>query len=203
MESRDTTFTNKPNPVYLLGYDIGSSSVKTALVNADSGRPVKIISHPKTEMEIIAKHPDWAEQHPETWWDSVCKATKTILKETQIAPSEIKGIGIAYQMHGLVCVDKNQEVLRPSVIWCDSRAVEIGNRAFSEIGEEKCLSHFLNSPGNFTASKLKWVKENEPEIFAKIHKIMLPGDYIAMKLTGKIHTTVSGLSEGIFWVNSS
>ncbi|MCR9288793.1 MAG: FGGY family carbohydrate kinase [Bacteroidetes bacterium] len=185
--------------MYLLGYDIGSSSIKVALVEASSGETVKLMQHPKSELTIIANHADWAEQHPETWWNSVCQATKELLQETQIDPSKINGIGIAYQMHGLVCIDENQAVLRPSIIWCDSRAVSIGNKAFSEIGEEKCLNHFLNSPGNFTASKLKWVKENEPEIYSQIDKIMLPGDYIAMKLTGNTRTTVSGLSEGIFW----
>lgn len=185
--------------MYLLGYDIGSSSIKAALIKANSGETISIVQYPDSELDIISKQADWAEQHPEIWWESICKATHRILQETQIDPSKIKGIGIAYQMHGLVCVDKNQEVLRPSIIWCDSRAVKIGNKAFSEIGEEKCLSHLLNSPGNFTASKLKWVKDNEPEIYNQIDKIMLPGDYIAMKLTGQINTTISGLSEGIFW----
>lgn len=185
--------------MYLLGYDIGSSSIKAALVNAETGKAIKVVHFPKFEMEITAKEIGWAEQSPEVWWENVCKATQEILQNTEIDPHQIKGIGIAYQMHGLVLVDKNQEVLRPSIIWCDSRAVEIGNKAFTNLTEEKCLSHLLNSPGNFTASKLKWVKENEPEIYSRIHKIMLPGDYIAMKLTGEITTTISGLSEGIFW----
>ena len=185
--------------MYLLGYDIGSSSIKAALVNAETGKAVKVTHFPKNEMEIIAKEVGWAEQSPEIWWENVCQATQEILQTTQVDPQKIKGIGIAYQMHGLVLVDENQEVLRPSIIWCDSRAVEIGNKAFSNLTEEKCLSHLLNSPGNFTASKLKWVKENEPGNYSRIHKMMLPGDYIAMKLTGAITTTISGLSEGVFW----
>ena len=185
--------------MYLLGYDIGSSSIKAALVKAGSGEAVHIVQHPKLELDIISKQVGWAEQHPEIWWESVCQATKILLKETEVNPQEIKGIGIAYQMHGLVLIDKNQKVLRPSIIWCDSRAVEIGNEAFKAIGKEKCLHHFLNSPGNFTASKLKWVKDNEPEIYHRIDKILLPGDYIALKLTGEARTSVSGLSEGIFW----
>ena len=185
--------------MFLLGYDIGSSSIKAALIKVDSGEAIKIIQHPKSELDIISQQVGWAEQHPEVWWKSVCRATSAILNETGIDPKEIKGIGIAYQMHGLVLVDKSQNVLRPSIIWCDSRAVEIGNEAFDALGEEYCLSHFLNSPGNFTASKLKWVKENEPELFAQIDKVLLPGDYIAMKLTGEAKTTVSGLSEGVFW----
>ncbi|MEM6699481.1 MAG: FGGY family carbohydrate kinase [Bacteroidota bacterium] len=184
---------------YLLGYDLGSSSIKAALIDAQTQETLAIVQSPETEMEIAAPQADWAEQDPEIWWQHICKATQKILAQTSVNAKEIKGIGISYQMHGLVLIDENQEVIRPSIIWCDSRAVEIGNRAFEEIGQEKSLTHLLNSPGNFTASKLKWVKENEPEIYAKIHKIMLPGDYIAMRLTGQINTTPSGLSEGILW----
>jgi xylulokinase len=150
-------------------------------------------------MAIIAVKPGWAEQNPEDWWINLKAATNEVLKISKINPVDIKGIGISYQMHGLVIIDKNHKVLRPSIIWCDSRAVNIGDKAFQDLSSEKCLSHLLNSPGNFTASKLKWVKENEPDIFKQIYKIMLPGDYIAMKLTGNIATTASGLSEGMFW----
>ncbi len=185
--------------MYLLGYDIGSSSIKAALVDAKSGKTKGVVQYPEKEMEIIAKEAGWAEQNPETWWEYTCMATQKLLRETGVSSNEIQSIGISYQMHGLVLVDENQEALRPSIIWCDSRAVEIGNTAFDSIGHEKSLAHHLNSPGNFTASKLKWVKENEPELFQKAHKIMLPGDYIAMKLTGETCTTISGLSEGILW----
>ena len=185
--------------MYLLGYDIGSSSIKAALVNADNGALEAVVQHPETEMSILAGQSGWAEQDPQVWWECVCAATEKLLSKTNIQPADIQGIGISYQMHGLVIVDENQKVLRPSIIWCDSRAVEIGNKAFEEIGPEKCLSHLLNSPGNFTASKLKWVQENEPEVYSRIDKFMLPGDYIAMRLTGEIFTTPSGLSEGIFW----
>ena len=185
--------------MYLLGYDIGSSSVKASLVNAVTGKCVASAFYPKTEAAIIAVKQGWAEQEPSNWWENLKLSTKAIMTESGIKADEIKAIGISYQMHGLVCVDKNRNVLRPAIIWCDSRAVPYGQKAFETIGEEKCLSHLLNSPGNFTASKLAWIKENEPEIFEKIYKIMLPGDYIAMKLTGEICTTVSGLSEGMFW----
>lgn len=185
--------------MYLLGYDIGSSSIKAALVDGATGETLGIAQYPDVEMEMIALQPGWAEQDPEVWWKNVCLATKKLLQDFPAAKKEIKAIGIAYQMHGLVLVDQKNEVLRPSIIWCDSRAVEIGKKAFQEIGEEKCLQHLLNSPGNFTASKLKWVKDNEPEIYDKIHKMMLPGDFIAMKLTGEIGTTISGLSEGMLW----
>lgn len=185
--------------MYLLGYDIGSSSVKAALVEAESGKALAVVQCSEMEMDIIAKEAGWAEQDPETWWKYTCMATQKLLQQTGINAKEIQSIGISYQMHGLVLVDENQEVLRPSIIWCDSRAVEIGNAAFEVIGEEKSLAHHLNSPGNFTASKWKWVKENEPDVYAKIDKMMLPGDYIAMKLTGETCTTISGLSEGILW----
>ena len=185
--------------MYLLGYDIGSSSVKASLVDAQTGKCVSSAFYPKSEAAIIAAKPGWAEQEPSSWWEYLKLATADVLSSSGADSSDIKAIGISYQMHGLVCVDKDGNVLRPSIIWCDSRAVPYGQKAFDTIGHEACLSHLLNSPGNFTASKLAWVKENEPELYSKIHKIMLPGDYIAMKLTGEICTTVSGLSEGMLW----
>jgi len=183
----------------LLGYDIGSSSIKAALVHTGTGAVVGVVNSPATEMNIIAAQSGWAEQDPEVWWQHICLATKKLLTLTGVNLADIKAIGISYQMHGLVTVDKFGEVLRPSIIWCDSRAVKIGEVAFDRIGHEKCATHHLNSPGNFTASKLKWVQNHEPAIYNEIDKIMLPGDYIAMRLTGEICTTVSGLSEGILW----
>lgn len=185
--------------MYLLGFDIGSSSVKASLVNGETGDCVASAFYPKNEMKITAVQAGWAEQHPELWWENLKLALAEVMQSSKVPASEIDSIGISYQMHGLVVVDKNQQVLRPSIIWCDSRATEIGEKAFQEIGAEKCLSSLLNSPGNFTASKLKWVKDNEPELYSRIDKIMLPGDYIAMKLSGEIKTTASGLSEGIMW----
>lgn len=185
--------------MYVLGYDIGSSFVKATLVSSTTSNVLKVVRTPKNEMEIMAPQTGWAEQHPEDWWTNVCLATRQLLLETGVNPDKIQSIGIAYQMHGLVLVDEYRAVLRPSIIWCDSRAVEIGHKAAQQLGAENCLGRYLNTPGNFTASKLKWVKENEPEVYARIYKIMLPGDYIAMQLTGQITTTVSGLSEGVFW----
>lgn len=185
--------------MYLLGYDIGSSSVKASLVNAESGKCVSSAFFPKTEAEIIAVKPGWAEQNPESWWENLKLATQAVLTKSGVDARDIKAIGISYQMHGLVCVDKNGQVLRPAIIWCDSRAIPYGQKAIEMLGEEMCLSHLLNSPGNFTASKLAWIKENEPAIYERIDKIMLPGDYIAMRLSGTICTTISGLSEGMFW----
>jgi xylulokinase len=185
--------------MYYIGYDIGSSSVKVALVEAATGKKIIVLNEPQNEMEIVSLHSDWAEQDPEIWWQHICVATKRAIRDANIEASKIKGVGISYQMHGMVIVDKNGNSLRNAIIWCDSRAVEIGNKAFEELGQEKCMSHLLNSPGNFTASKLKWVKENEPEIYSKVYKYMLPGDYIAYKLTNEITTTKNGLSEGTLW----
>lgn len=185
--------------MFLLGYDIGSSSVKASLVDAYSGKCVASTFYPKHEAEILAPQTGWAEQQPAMWWENLKLATADVLYSSRVNKDDIKAIGISYQMHGLVCVDKDQQVLRPAIIWCDSRAVSIGQKAFDELGSDVCLSHLLNSPGNFTASKLAWVKRNEPQIFEKIDKIMLPGDYIAMKMTGNVCTTISGLSEGVMW----
>jgi len=185
--------------MYLLGIDIGSSSVKASIVDGASGKCVASAFYPKQEMKITALQPGWAEQSPELWWENLKLCIHEVMKVTGIEPKTIDSIGISYQMHGLVVVDKHQKVLRPSIIWCDSRAAAYGNKAFKDLGEKECLENLLNSPGNFTASKLKWVKENEPELYSHIDKIMLPGDYIAMKLSGEIKTTASGLSEGILW----
>lgn len=183
----------------LLGIDIGTSSIKVSVVDAQSQCCIASAQYPETEAEIISLQTGWAEQSPEIWWQNVKTAILKLHQTKKYNPLNIKAIGIAYQMHGLVCVDKNQNVLRNSIIWCDSRAVEIGNKAFDAIGNERCLSNLLNSPGNFTASKLAWIKENEPDVFDKIDKIMLPGDFIAMKLTNSMTTSISALSEGVFW----
>jgi xylulokinase len=191
--------SNQLYRMYLLGIDVGTSSIKVSIVKSETQEIVASAQYPETESEIKSLKPGWAEQSPEMWWEHVQQA---ILKANQTGsydPKNIEAIGIAYQMHGLVVIDKNQNALRDSIIWCDSRAVEIGNSAFKSIGEEQSLSHLLNSPGNFTACKLAWVKENEPEVFDKIDKVMLPGDFIAMKLTGAVTTSGSALSEGIFW----
>lgn len=185
--------------MYYIGYDIGSSSIKIALVDSNSGKTVKVISEPKNEMTIKAIHPGWAEQDPNEWWELICIGTRRIINESEIDSNLIIGVGIAYQMHGLVVVDTTGEPLRSSIIWCDSRAVSIGEKALNDLGVEECSKHLLNSPANFTASKLFWVKSNEPDLYSKIYKAMLPGDFIAYKLTNAIKTTVTGLSEGVFW----
>ena len=182
-----------------MGFDIGSSSVKASLVDADNGQCVASAFYPEHEAPITAVKAGWAEQDPQMWWDNAKLSLKKIMADANVKGEDIKAVGISYQMHGLVCVDKDKNVVRPAIIWCDSRAVPYGERALAGLGEKFCLEHMLNSPGNFTAAKLAWVKENEPENYARIYKFMLPGDYIAMKLSGVINTTVSGLSEGILW----
>jgi xylulokinase len=185
--------------MYLLGFDIGTSSIKATLMDAQTQTVAGSATSPKKEMEILAPRPGWAEQEPMSWWQNVKLAAAEILATSRVRPADIKANGITYQMHGLVAVDKSGKPLRPSIIWCDSRAVEVGARAARKIGPKKCLENLLNYPGNFTASKLRWVRENEPKVYKQIHKVMLPGDFIAMKMTGRTVTTVSGLSEGIFW----
>ena len=186
--------------MFFIGYDVGSSSVKVSLLEGDKGTVVAHATSPAgQEMPIDAPRPGWAEQSPEMWWEHLKKATAAVMATGQAGPEDIGAIGISYQMHGLVLIDEEDKVLRPAIIWCDSRAVETGEKAFREIGEERALQHLLNSPGNFTAAKLAWVKEHEPEIYAKARKFLLPGDYIALRMTGEATTTIPGLSEGIFW----
>jgi len=185
--------------MYFLGFDAGSSSIKASLLEAQTGKVVSSATSPKKELEIIAAKSGWAEQYPEAWWENVKKATAEILAASKVNPADIKAIGISYQMHGLVLVDKNKQLLRNAIIWCDSRAVPIGAKAAEEIGAKKCLQTLLNLPGNFTATRLKWVKDNQPEIYKKIYKVILPGEYVAMKLTDRIITTPGGISEHILW----
>ena len=183
----------------LLGIDIGTSFIKISVVDATTQQCVAIAQYPETENAITSLHSGWAEQSPEMWWNQTVQAIRNLNSSEKFNPKEIAAIGISYQMHGLVVVDKNKNVIRDSIIWCDSRAVETGEKAFNAIGEAICSSCLLNSPGNFTASKLGWVKNNEPDVYNKIDKIMLPGDFIAMKLTGQITTSASALSEGILY----
>lgn len=184
---------------FLLGFDIGSSSVKASIVEASTGHCVASDFYPKTEAPIWAIQPGWAEQNPDDWWTYLKHATHSVLNISQVSPAAIAAIGISWQMHGLVCVDKDLKPLRDAIIWCDSRAVPYGQQAFDTLGKDYCLGHLLNSPGNFTASKLAWVKDHEPQTFERIHRIMLPGDYIALKLSGQCTTTIEGLSEGMMW----
>ena len=183
----------------LLGYDLGSSSIKASLLDAQNGRALASAASPSTEMAIDAPRPGRAEQPPQLWWDHLIRATRSLAARPGFHLDGVEAIGISYQMHGLVVVDADLRVLRPAIIWCDSRCSEIAERAASSIGRRTCLERLLNFPGNFTASKLRWIRENEPEIYKKIHKAMLPGDYIAMKMTGLPRTTPSGLSEAILW----
>jgi len=183
----------------LLGVDLGTSSIKVAVIDADTHRVLASAQYPDVEAGITALQPGWAEQSPEGWWEAVQAAILRAHGSGAYDPRDIAAIGIAYQMHGLVLVDKQQRVLRDSIIWCDSRAVPFGDAAFSAIGERRSLERLLNSPGNFTAAKLAWVKANEPANFSQIDRVLLPGDFIAMRLTGEATTSIPALSEGIFW----
>lgn len=185
--------------MFFLGIDIGSSSIKLSVLNGSKGLSAASAQYPQFELDIASPQPAWAEQDPQTWWNCVKEGCAILFGKEGIDPQSIEAVGITYQMHGLVLVDKSQNVLRPAIIWCDSRAVPIGRAALQALGDDYCFDHLLNSPGNFTAAKLRWVQENESDIYQKIHKIMLPGDFIAMKLSGDITTTASGLSEGVFW----
>lgn len=185
--------------MYTLGLDIGSSAVKVSVLEVETGRCAGSAACPDHEMEISSPYPGWAEQAPQEWWNNAALAIRQVMNENGIRPSAVAAIGIAYQMHGLVAVDRNLQPLRPAIIWCDSRAVESGKSLFSRAGERRCMERLLNSPGNFTLSKLYWLKNHEEELYRTIRKIMLPGDYIALRMTGEVSTTLSGLSEGILW----
>ena len=185
--------------MYNLGLDLGTSFIKAALTECSSGNVVNVVSQPSSEQKIKVFKDGWAEQDPEIWWKNTCLAIKNLISLTNINPSLISRIGISYQMHGLVLLDDNGNLIRDSIIWCDDRAVSVGKKAFIELGKEKCIDQLLNSPANFTASKLKWVKNNEKELYNRVYKFMLPGDYIAYRFSGKMTTTNMGLSEAIFW----
>lgn len=184
--------------MYSLGIDIGSSSVKVSLLDIQSGKCVATATNPKTEAPITALRKGWAEQSPDMWWIQILGGIAEITA-AGYSMYEVGCIGITYQMHGLVAVGADGKPVRDSIIWCDSRSVELGREAFEAIGPDKCLDRLLGSPGNFTASKLAWVKRHEPKVFARIKYFMLPGDYIAYKLSGKIATTETGLSEQTLW----
>ena len=185
--------------MYFLGFDLGSSSLKTALVDSKTGEVLSLVKTPAEELKIDAPETGWAEQDPERWWECFCLGTREVLSQTQVAPETIVGIGIAYQMHGLVTLDAEGDVVRPSIIWCDSRAVSIGDQTFEELGADLCRARLLNEPGNFTASKLRWMQQHETEAFERTRTFFLPGDYLAYRLSGRRQTTASGLSEGILW----
>lgn len=185
--------------MYLIGFDIGSSSVKAALVDARNGQTIAAVRYPESEMRIASPQPGWAEQDPDYWWEAVCQASRMVVQKSGIDASDIGAIGIAYQMHGLVLCNRQGQALRPAIIWCDNRAIESGQALEQQLGTSFCLEHYLNTPGNFTAAKLKWVLDQEPALATQIYKMMLPGDYIALKMTGVFSSTVSGLSEGILW----
>ncbi|MFA7672464.1 MAG: xylulokinase [Clostridia bacterium] len=173
---------------YLLGIDIGTSATKTVLFSI-KGEAIASASY---EYPLYQPYPGWAEQDPKDWWDAVCETCKEVIKKTGIDNKLIKGIGLSGQMHGLVMLDKHDNLLGRSIIWCDQRtekqAAEIEDRI-----TRKRLIEITANPAitGFTAAKIMWVKENLPEIYAKATKIMLPKDYIQYMLTGEFSTEVS------------
>jgi xylulokinase len=185
--------------MYVLGIDLGTSSVKVSVVELSTAKTIVTVQYPESERAIISLEPGWAEQNPEQWWNDVQQAILKANTPHLYNHKHIQAIGIAYQMHGLVLIDIQCQPLRNSIIWCDSRAVPYGDAALNALGNKFCLTHLLNFPGNFTAAKLAWVEDNDPHIFNQIHRVLLPGDYLALKFTGHATTTESALSEGIFW----
>src|SRR4030042_1300736 len=178
-----------------LGIDLGSSFIKAALLDARTGASGGTASYAKAEQPILAPAPGFAEQDPHEWYRNLCLAVRELLAVQGISGDEIAAVGISYQMHGLVCVDGARRVLRPAIIWCDSRAVPYGQKALDGIGFDQCMTHMLNSPGNFTAAKLAWVKENEPDLFSRIEAVLLPGDWLCTTTTGSGTPTAAALSE--------
>lgn len=182
-----------------LGIDAGSSFIKAALYDAGSGSVAARASWPDREMPVDVPAPGHAEQDPELWWEGVRQLCVQLQARAGGAMQAVQAIGIAYQMHGLVLVDREIRPVRPAIIWCDSRAAEIGRQAGKDLGAVLCNTRLLNSPGNFTASKLFWVKQNEPAVFARAYRLLLPGDFLAARLTGRMATTPGGLSEAVLW----
>ena len=183
----------------LCGIDLGTSAIKFSVVDAANQKLIFTCSFPDIENEIYSPELGFAEQDPEHWWYCVKQAIIIGNSSGKYNPKDISAIGISYQMHGLVVLNAENKVLRNSIIWCDSRATGIGEKAFNDIGNQNCQSNLLNSPGNFTASKLAWVKQNQPHIYDQIDKVLLPGDYISGCLCHSYTTSSSALSEGIFW----
>lgn len=185
--------------MYLLGFDIGSSSIKGALIDAESKKTIRVVSAPDREMPIDSPDRGFAEQDPEMWWKYVCRCSNMLMEHHPEAKNRIGAIGLTYQMHGLVLTDDEGKVLRSSVIWCDSRAVSTGRELEEKLDANAFLGSHYNVPGNFTFSKLRWVQKHQPDIFEQSEKFMLPGDYIAFRMTGEIRTSYTGLSEAILW----
>ncbi len=162
-----------------IGVDLGTSAVKLLLMSAD-GTIENVVSK---EYPLYFPHPGWSEQKPEDWWDAVVAGIRELTEGFD--KSRVAGISFGGQMHGLVILDENDDVIRPAILWNDGRTGKETDYLNNEIGKEKLSEYTANIAfAGFTAPKILWVKANEPENFAKIAKIMLPKDYIAYKLSG-------------------
>lgn len=176
---------------YLLGIDIGTSGTKTVLFD-EAGNT---IASALGEYPLYQPNVGWAEQDPEDWWKATFSTIKAVLGKSGVNPSDVKGVGLSGQMHGAVLLDKDNQVLRKAIIWCDQRSSAECDQITSIIGKERLIEITANPAlTGFTASKVMWVKNNEPEIFEKVKKILLPKDYIRFKLTGEFATEVSDAS---------
>jgi xylulokinase len=180
---------------FLLGLDIGTSGVKALIMDEKAEK----ITTSTVEYPLKTPKVNWAEQEPTDWWNGTVEAIKQVINKSSVDPKGIKGIGLSGQMHGLVALDKEYKVLRPAILWCDQRTGKQCQYITEKIGAERLID-LVSNPAltGFTAGKLIWVRENEPEIYEKIYKILLPKDYIRFRLTGEFATEVSDASGTLF-----
>ncbi|SHF27510.1 xylulokinase [Caldanaerobius fijiensis DSM 17918] len=180
---------------YLVGIDIGTSGTKTVLFDVNGNT----IASSTVEYDMFQPEIGWAEQDPEDWWRATCQSLNNVIKKSGIKPEDIKGVGLSGQMHGAVLLDKEGNVLRSAIIWCDQRSSDECDEITDIIGYDRLIEIAANPAlTGFTAPKVMWVKKHQPEIFEKIAHILLPKDYIRYKLTGEFATEVSDASGTLF-----
>ena len=173
---------------YLLGIDIGTSACKVAVFDKEG----KVLAAANGDYPVYYPQEGWAEQNPEEWWSAVCRATKETVQKAGIAPAEIAGVGIDGQSWSAIALDKEGKVLTNTPIWMDTRAQDICERLNKEIGEDKIFEVAGNSlQPSYTTAKIIWYKENLPEVYEKIDKILQSNSFIAFKLTGAITQDMS------------
>ncbi|MEG1985165.1 MAG: xylulokinase [Oscillospiraceae bacterium] len=176
---------------YLLGIDVGTSGTKTVLFDKNGSA----VASNTVEYPMLQPQNGWAEQKPDDWWNAVCRTTSEVVRGSGVNPSDIRGVGISGQMHGLVMLDENGEVIRNSIIWCDGRTAEECEEITETVGRDRLLAITANPAlTGFTAGKILWVRKHEPQNYARCRHILLPKDYIRYKLTGEFATEVSDAS---------
>lgn len=175
---------------YLMGIDIGTTSARAIIIDEEG----KLLGAGVYEYPLYHPQPLWAEQDPQDWWEGTKKSIGKALKEADVKPQEIGGIGLSGQMHGLVLLDENYEVLRRSILWCDQRTVKQCEYIMRKSRQTLVKSTCNPALTGFTLPKVIWVRQEEPKIYDKIHKMLLPKDYIRFKLTGEFATEVSDAS---------